>query len=63
MVTYFNYTYCGHQFEMYRNIESLCYVTGTNSVVGQFYFKNKLTHRKTDQICGCQMEVGGGGIG
>ena len=25
--TYCNYTYHGDHFEMYRNIESLCYVT------------------------------------
>ena len=26
---------------MYRNMESLHYVTGTNSVAGQSYFRNK----------------------
>ena len=43
MVTDQNQAYCGDHFEMYRNIESLCCVTGTNSVVGQLYFKNKQT--------------------
>ena len=47
-------TYRSEHFEMYRNIKSLCCVTGTNRVVGQFYFKNKQTHRKRDQICGYQ---------
>ena len=39
----------GVHFEMYRNIESLCCVSGTNSVVGQLYFTKKQmkqTHRK-----------------
>ena len=44
-----NYT-CDY-FEMYRNTESLYSVTGTNSVVGQLYFKDKQAYRKTDQIC------------
>ena len=35
---------------MYRNTESLCCTPGANSVVGQFYFKNKQNHRKRDQI-------------
>ena len=51
MTTYCNKTYADH-FEMYRNIESLCCVTETNSVVGQLYFKNEQTRRKRDQICG-----------
>ena len=31
--------------EMYRNSKWLCYVPGANTVVGQLYFKNKLTNR------------------
>ena len=33
-------------FEMYRNTESLCCVTGTYSVLGRSYFKNKLIGKK-----------------
>ena len=56
----------GDHFEMYRNTESLCCVSGTNkhSVEGQSYFKNKQTHRKRDRICGYQsLGVGRGGTG
>ena len=31
MVTYGNYIYHSNHFEMYRNIKSLCCVTGTNT--------------------------------
>ena len=48
MVTYCSWTYSGDHFEMFRNIESLCHVTGTNSVVGQFYFKTN--HRKRSDL-------------
>lgn len=51
MVTYCSWTYSGDHFEMFRNIESLCHVTGTNSVVGHLYFKNKIIGEK-NQICG-----------
>ena len=34
-----DYTYCGDHFEIQGNIESLCYVTGTNT--DKLYFKNK----------------------
>ena len=27
-----------------------CFITGTNSVGGQLYFKNKQTHRKRNQV-------------
>ena len=43
----------GVHFEMYRNIESLCCVSGTNSVVDQLYFTNKQvkqTHRKRSDL-------------
>ena len=36
-----NQSYCGDHFENYRNIKSLCCVTGTNTAVGPLYFKNK----------------------
>lgn len=39
----------GVHFEMYRNIESLCCVSGANSAIGQLYFTHKQmkqTHRK-----------------
>ena len=45
-------THRGDHLEKYRNIESLCCVTGTN--IGQLYFKNKQTHGKRDQICDYQ---------
>ena len=57
MVTDHNQTYHSDNFEIYRNIKTLCCVTGTNSVVGQLYFKNKQTHRKRDHICGYQKQV------
>ena len=41
---------------MQRNIKSLCCITGTNSVVGQLYLKNKKTRRKRDQISGYQIQ-------
>ena len=31
---------------MYRNIELLCCTTGTNSVIGQSYSKNKLIEKE-----------------
>lgn len=34
--------YCGDYFEIYINTKSLCCVAGTNNVVDQLYFKNKL---------------------
>ena len=41
--------HCGDQFEMYRNIKSLCCVTGTNSVLGQLYLEtNKLIKKGLD---------------
>ena len=46
MVTDHNQTYHSDNFEIYRNIKTLCCVTGTNSVVGQLYFKNKLTEKE-----------------
>ena len=36
-------------FEMYRNIEPLCCVTRTNSVIGQLYFKNKQVNKVTEK--------------
>ena len=51
----------GEHFVMYRNIESLCHVAGTNSVLWLNYTlkSNKLTHRKRDKICG-GVELGKG---
>ena len=57
MVTDGNQTYCGDHFEMYNNIESLCFATRANSV-GQLYFKSKQAHRKRDQSCGYQRWFG-----
>ena len=54
MVTEDNWTYHDDHFEMYRNIESLYYIPETHSVVGQFFFKNKLTHKMRGQIWGYQ---------
>ena len=45
--------------EIYRNIESLCCVTGTNSVVGQLGVKSKQTNSEKDQICGTRGEGDG----
>ena len=60
MLTYRNQTYHGDHFEKYRNIESLCCVTGTNIVLQVNYTSkpkqaNLQTDRKRDQICGYQM--------
>ena len=43
MVTDNDWSHHGDHLEMYRNIKSLCCVTGTNIVltVGKLYFKNK----------------------
>ena len=46
MVTYCSSTYYSDHFETYRNIKSLCGVTGANSVVDQLLFQNQQTHRK-----------------
>ena len=51
MMTDHNQTYHTDHFDMYRKIESLCCVTGTNNFVGQVYFK---TNSEKDQICGHQ---------
>ena len=48
LVTYHNYSY---YFEMCRNIQSLCCVIATNSIVGQLYFK-KNPQKKRYQIWG-----------
>ena len=45
MMTDHNQTYHTDHFDMYRKIESICCVTGTNNFVGQVYFKNKLRKR------------------
>ena len=61
MVTDHNQIHCGDHFEMYRNIDSLCWVTGTN--IGQPYFKNKLIEKEI-YICGYQRRgVEGGWVG
>ena len=53
MVTYSNQNYCGDNSEMYRSIESLFHVIGTNSVVDQLHFKKKkINSEKYIQICG-----------
>ena len=53
MVTYSNQNYCGDNSEMYRSIESLFHVIGTNSVVDQLHFKKKQRNsEKYIQICG-----------
>ena len=56
MMTDGNQTYHSDHFEMYRNIESLCCVPGTNIVLQISYTSktNKQTHRKRDEICGYQ---------
>ena len=61
-VTY-NQAHYGDQSEMYRNIESLYYVPGTNRVLQVNYTlkTNKQTNsEKRDQICGYQ-RLGGRG--
>ena len=45
-----NYAYHGDYFKMYRNIESLCCVQGTN-IACRLIILQKQTHRKTEQIC------------
>ena len=63
MVTYCSSTYYSDHFETYRNIKSLCGVTGANSVVDQLLFQNQQTHRKRDQIYGPQRQGLGQGVG
>ena len=45
-----NQTYCGDHFEIYKNIESLCCVTGTKIVLQVHYTSktNKLTEERPD---------------
>ena len=45
-MTYHNQTYCGDYFEMYRNIKSLCFVTGTNMLQVSYTAK---TSRQTNK--------------
>ena len=47
LVTYHNYSY---YFEMCRNIQSLCCVIATNSIVGQLYFKKKSTEKEISNL-------------
>ena len=61
MVTHGNQTYCGYHFVMYRNIKSLCYVPGTNTVLFLKKQTKKQTLRKRDKICGYWKWGGGGG--
>ena len=37
-------------FEMHRNIELLCCTSGTNSIVGQLYFRNKFTEKEISNL-------------
>ena len=49
-----NYNYHSDHFVTYRNSESLCCITRTNTVweVNYTSKSNKQTQRKRDQICG-----------
>ena len=47
---------------MYRNTESLCHVTGTNSVVGQLYVKNKQTNKLIEEEIRFVVARGGGWV-
>lgn len=49
--TYCNLSYPANQSETYRNTGSLCCVTRTNSIVGQFYLKtNHLPEREVGSV-------------
>ena len=64
MVTDGNQTYNGDHFEMYRNTESLCCITGTNIVLQVNYIDTSIKLIEKDQICGQQgkgVRVGGFG--
>ena len=65
MVTDGIYTYPGDHFEMYRTIESICCVMGTNIVLYRSIILQKQTkeqtHEKRDQICGYQRRGVGSG--
>ena len=50
MVTDGNQTYHDEHFEKYRNIKTVCCITGINIVL-QVNIPQKLTHRQRDQIC------------
>ena len=52
VVTDQNQTYYADHFEMYRNLESLCCVTGTN-IVFQVNYTSK-TNSEKDEVCGYQ---------
>ena len=58
MVTDHNQTYCSYHFEVYRNIESLCCVTGTTIVLQVNYTSktNKLIEKEIRFV----VPVGGG---
>ena len=62
LVTEVTRTYHGDHFEIYRDKEPLCCITGTNRVVGQLYFKNKQTKLIEKEI-GIVIIRGGGGGG
>lgn len=50
----------GDHLEIHKNIESLCCVSGTNTVLYSIIFQKKLIEK--DQICGYQ-RIGRGEIG
>ena len=61
MVTDRNWSYCGDHLDRYRNIKSLCCVTGTNIVLtaDKLHFKSKKLIEKREQLCGYKGRQGG----
>ena len=45
-MTYYNWTYRGDHFEMCGSTKSLCFVPGTNNVLGLLYSKIKLIEKE-----------------
>ena len=58
-MTYHNWTYHGAHFEMCGSSKSLCFVPGTNNVLGLLYSKIKLRKRSDFWL----PEAGGRGVG
>ena len=55
-----NFTYCGDHIEIYRNIKSICYATGTNIELQVNYTSktNKETQKKKKRLGLWLPEVG-----
>ena len=59
-MAYCNQTYYGDYFQMYRNIQSPCCVTGTNTVLQVNYISKKQTNSQKKRSDLWSLEAEGG---